>query len=156
MTEGGPRDLSYLEHMLEAIERVRRYMGRKRRAGFLGDALLQDAVIRNIEILGEAAGRLSPEFTARYPEIPWREIVGMRHRLIHGYLKVNLETVWEVVDRDLPTLAPKLGAMLGRPSEARVPRTATAPRSSGGTTARRASTRTGRGGRRASASGRRS
>ena len=102
MTEARSRDLSYLEHMLEAIARIQRYVGRKRRAGFLGDALLQDAVIRNIEIVGEAAGRVSPEFAAQHAEIPWRDIVGMRHRLIHGYLKVNLETVWEVVERDLP------------------------------------------------------
>ncbi|MGH8699081.1 MAG: HepT-like ribonuclease domain-containing protein [Burkholderiales bacterium] len=101
--------------MLEAIERIRRYVGRKRRVGFLGNPLLQDAVIRNIEIVGEAAGRVSPEFAARHPEIPWREIVGMRHRLIHGYLKVNLATVWEVVERDLPALEPGLRALLGRP-----------------------------------------
>jgi uncharacterized protein with HEPN domain len=107
------RDPAYLAHMLEAITRIQRYMGRTRRAGFLRDALLQDAVIRNIEIIGEAASRLSPEFTARHAEIPWRDIVGMRHRLIHGYLKVNVDTVWEVVERDLPALAPGLRALLG-------------------------------------------
>jgi uncharacterized protein with HEPN domain len=107
------RDPAYLEHMLEALERIRRYVGRKRRAGFLGDTLLQDAVIRNIEIVGEAASRVSPEFAAQHAEIPWRAIVGMRHRLIHGYLKVNLHTVWEVVERDLPALAPRFRALLG-------------------------------------------
>jgi uncharacterized protein with HEPN domain len=56
MTEPASRDTAYLEHMLEAIERIRRYVGRKRRAGFLASTLLQDAVIRNIEIVGEAAG----------------------------------------------------------------------------------------------------
>jgi uncharacterized protein with HEPN domain len=111
-----PRDPAYVEHMLEAIARIRRYVGRKRRAGFLGDALLQDAVIRNIEIIGEAASRLSPEFAARHAEIPWRDIVGMRHRLIHGYLNVNLVTVWEVIERDLPALAPRLRALLAAPS----------------------------------------
>jgi uncharacterized protein with HEPN domain len=113
VTDGEARDPAYLEHMLEAIARIRRYVGRKRRAGFLRDALLQDAVIRNIEIIGEAASRVSPEFAARHAKIPWRDIVGMRHRLIHGYLKVNLETVWKVVERDLPALAPKLRALLG-------------------------------------------
>lgn len=115
MTEPESRDPDYLEHMLEAIERIRSYVGRKRRVGFLGSPLLQDAVIRNIEIVGEAAGRVSPEFAARNPGIQWREIVGMRHRLIHGYLKVNLETVWEVVDRDLPALGRGLRALLGQP-----------------------------------------
>ena len=125
MTGPDPRDPAYLEHMLEAIARIKRYVGRKRRAGFLRDALLQDAVIRNIEIVGEAASRLSPEFAARHAEIPWRDIVGMRHRLIHGYLKVNLDTVWEVVKRDLPALAPGLRALHGLPSPpAKKPRVA--------------------------------
>jgi uncharacterized protein with HEPN domain len=113
VTEPNPRDPAYVEHMLEAIARIRRYVGRKRRAGFLGDALLQDAVIRNIEIIGEAASRLSPEFAAQHAQIPWRDIVGMRHRLIHGYLNVNLVTVWEVIERDLPALAPRLRVLLG-------------------------------------------
>jgi uncharacterized protein with HEPN domain len=127
------RDPAYLEHMLEAIARIQRYVGRKQRAGFLRDALLQDAVIRNIEIIGEAASRLSPEFAARHAEIPWRDIVGMRHRLIHGYLKVNLDTVWEVVERGLLALVPRLRALRGpqlppvvehrtkKPSRRRVP-----------------------------------
>jgi uncharacterized protein with HEPN domain len=122
------RDPAYLEHMLEAIARIRRYVGRKRHAGFLGDPLLQDAVIRNIEIVGEAASRLSPEFAARHAEIPWRDIVGMRHRLIHGYLKVNLDTVWEVVERDLPALAPRLHALLGEPHAPALKRPVDGPR----------------------------
>jgi len=116
VTEPDSRDPTYLAHMLEAIGRIRRYVGRKRRAGFLGNALLQDAVIRNIEIVGEAAGRVSPAFAARNPGVPWREIVGMRHRLIHGYLKVNLDTVWEVVERDLPPLERGLRALVEPPA----------------------------------------
>lgn len=119
---GAERDPAYLEHMLEGIARIRRYVGRKRRAGFLRDALLQDAVIRNIEIIGEAASRLSPAFAAGHAEVPWRDIVGMRHRLIHGYLKVNLETVWQVVERDLPALAPKLRALLAPPPSPKRPK----------------------------------
>jgi len=98
--------------MLEAIARIRRYVGRTRRTGFLRNPLLQDAVIRNIEIVGEAAGRVSAELAARTPAIPWREIVGMRHRLIHGYLQVNLDTVWEVIERDLPALEGSLRALV--------------------------------------------
>lgn len=116
MTEPDSRDPTYLAHMLEAIGRIRRYVGRKRRAAFLRSALLQDAVIRNIEIVGEAAARVSPGFAARNPEIPWREIVGVRHRLIHGYLKVNLDTVWEVVERDLPALERSLRALVAVPA----------------------------------------
>jgi uncharacterized protein with HEPN domain len=98
--------------MLEAIARIRRYVGRKGRAAFLASPLLQDAVIRNIEILGEAAGRVSREFAARHDSIPWQDIAGMRHRLIHGYLKVNLETVWQVVKRDAPALELDLRAIV--------------------------------------------
>jgi len=106
------RDRTYLGHMLGAIARIRQYVGRTRRAGFLRSALLQDAVIRNIEIVGEAAGRVSAGFTATSTHIPWREIVGMRHRLAHGYLEVNLDTVWEVVERDLPALEVGLRALV--------------------------------------------
>jgi uncharacterized protein with HEPN domain len=121
--------------MLEAIARIRGYVGRRRRVGFLRDGLLQDAVIRNIEIVGEAAGRVSPGFAAAHPEIPWREIVGMRHRLIHGYLRVNLETVWEVVDRDLPALERGLRAVVAPAAPAPVKR---APRTARGGRARAA------------------
>jgi len=107
----GTRDHAYAKHMLEAIARVRRYVGRKGRAAFLASPLLQDALIRNIEIVGEAAGRVSREFAARHGAIPWRDIAGMRHRLIHGYLKVNLDTVWQVVKRDLPVLERDLRAI---------------------------------------------
>ena len=116
MTEPQPRDRTYLGHMLGAIARIRQYVGRTRRAGFLRNALLQDAVIRNIEIIGEAAGGVSGEFAAANPGIPWREIVGMRHRLIHGYLEVNLDTVWEVVERDLPALEANLRALVALPA----------------------------------------
>lgn len=97
--------------MLEAIARIRRYVGRKGRTAFLASPLLQDAVIRNVEIIGEAAGRVSREFAARHASVPWRDIAGMRHRLIHGYLKVNLDTVWQAVKRDLPALEKDLLAI---------------------------------------------
>lgn len=123
MTEIPPADAVYLESMLDAISRVRRYVGRKRRAAFLADPMLQDAVIRNIEVIGEAAARISPEFAGRDSAIPWRDIAGMRHRLIHGYLKVNLHTVWQVVERDLAILERQLRELLPEiPSRARTPR----------------------------------
>lgn len=112
MTGPDTRDAAYARHMLEAIARIRRYVGRKGRAAFLASPLLQDAVIRNIEILGEAAGRVSREFAVRHGSIPWKDIAGMRHRLIHGYLKVNLETVWQVVKRDVPALEIGLRAIV--------------------------------------------
>jgi uncharacterized protein with HEPN domain len=111
-------DEAYLGHMLTAVTRIRRYAGRKGRAAFFKDSFLQDAIIRNVEVIGEAAGRLSPEFTARHPAIPWRKIIGMRHRLIHGYVEINLETVWDVVVHDARTLEKQLQAVLTKPPEA--------------------------------------
>ena len=116
-------DRVYLESMLDAISRIQRYVGRRRRAGFLADPLLQDAVMRNIEVIGEAAGRVSGELTSRYPAIAWSDIAGMRHRLIHGYLSVNLNTVWQAVERDLPVLEKQLVKLV--PKEVKRPRART-------------------------------
>ena len=107
-----PGDAVYLESMREAMARIRRYLGRKRRAAFFADPLLQDALIRNLEVIGEAAGRVSKDLAVQHQRIPWRDIAGMRHRLIHGYLKVNLDTVWQAVKRDLPRLAKQLDRLL--------------------------------------------
>ena len=63
-------------------------------------------------MIGEAANTLTPECRASLPDIPWREIIGLRHRLIHGYLEVNLDTVWQVVERDLPALDRNLRAVV--------------------------------------------
>ena len=112
MKESPAADRVYLESMVDAIWRIRRYVGRRRRAGFLADPLLQDAVMRNIEVIGEAAGRVSREFASRHPGVPWGDIAGMRHRLIHGYLSVNLNTVWLVVERDLGPLKKQLDALV--------------------------------------------
>ncbi len=112
MTDIAPRDPTYIGHMLDSIARIRQFVGRKRRAGFLRSRLVQDAVIRNIEIIGEAAGQLSPTFIAGHSSIPWRKIVGMRHRLIHGYVQVDLHTVWDVIARDLPVIEKNLLALV--------------------------------------------
>ena len=123
------QDAAYLESMRDCIARIQGYVGRKGRAGFFASPLLQDAVIRNLEIIGEAAGRVSPELASMHPDVPWRDIAGMRHRLIHGYLKVNLETVWLAVKRDLPQLAMQLERLLPRsPAPSRRPQSRRARR----------------------------
>jgi uncharacterized protein with HEPN domain len=66
-------------------------------ATFLASRLHQNAVIRSLEVIGEAAGKVSPAFRAAQPDIPWREIIGMRHRLIHGYDEARLDVVWRAV-----------------------------------------------------------
>jgi uncharacterized protein with HEPN domain len=97
------RDDLYLRHLLDAISRIERYV----EVGydeFMTATQWQDAVIRQLEILGEAVKRLSPETTSRRPEIPWRAIAGMRDVLIHDYMGVDLKAVWEVTQRNLPPL----------------------------------------------------
>jgi len=104
----------YLEHIELAIARIRRYLAGLDRALFLASDEKQDAVIRNIEIIGEAAQsirRRHPEFAARHPEIPWGGVYGMRNAIAHGYFTVDLEVVWKTVCEDLPTLAEQVRAM---------------------------------------------
>ena len=98
----------YLEHIELAVARIRRYVEGLDRASFLASDEKQDAVIRNIEIIGEAAQsirRRHPEFAARHPEIPWGGVYGMRNAIAHGYFTVDLDVVWKTVCEDLPTLA---------------------------------------------------
>ena len=104
----------YLRHIELAIERIRRYLAGMVRTSFLANEEKQDAVIRNIEIIGEAAQsirRRHPDFAARHPEIPWGGIYGMRNAIAHGYFIVDLDVVWKTVCEELPTLAEQVGAL---------------------------------------------
>jgi len=101
------RVADYLGHILQAIARIDRYIADVDEVGFLENELLQDAVLRNIEIVGEAANnieRVAPAFAARHNDIPWQVMVTMRNRIAHGYDKVDLEIVWRTLQQDLPTL----------------------------------------------------
>jgi uncharacterized protein with HEPN domain len=102
----------YVRHMLDAIARLERHISGLDKVGFLSSEMVQDAVIRQLEILGEAAGRVSKESCARFTEIPWSRITGLRHRLIHDYLGVDLELVWKVVAVDLAEVTPQIRSML--------------------------------------------
>jgi uncharacterized protein with HEPN domain len=106
----------YLEHIELAIARIRRYVAGLDRDTFLAGEEKQDAVIRNIEIIGEAAQsirRRHPEFAARHPEIPWGGVYGMRNAIAHGYFTVDLDVVWKTVCEDLPALAEQIRALRG-------------------------------------------
>ena len=97
----------YLGHILQAIERIGRYTADLDEVGFLRNEMAQDAVIRNIEIIGEASNniqRVAPEFAALHDDIPWQVMYTMRNRVSHGYDKVDLEIVWKTIQCDLPTL----------------------------------------------------
>ena len=97
------KDLLYLESIRDCLERIAEYTAAGEQA-FAESRLIQDGVIRNLEVIGEATKNLSTDLRAANPEIPWRQIAGMRDVLIHDYLKVNLARVWNTVHTDLPPL----------------------------------------------------
>ena len=97
------KDRLYLESIRDCLERIAEYT-ESGEAAFLASRLIQDGVIRNLEVIGEATKNLSEYMRAANPSIPWRQIAGMRDVLIHDYLKVNLSGVWRTVDSDLPPL----------------------------------------------------
>ena len=97
------RDRLYLGHILEAIAAIESFTS-DGRAEFLRDLKTQSAVVRQLEIIGEAVKNLSAQLTAREMSVPWRLIAGSRDRLIHAYFKVDLEAVWAMVEQDLPAL----------------------------------------------------
>ena len=102
------RDEAYLLDMLIAARDAVSCLGSLTRQEFQNSRLHQLAVLKAVETVGEAAARVSEATRALYPDIPWREIVGMRHHLVHGYFEVDLEIVWSTVRNDLPPLAARL------------------------------------------------
>lgn len=105
----------YLAHIVEAAQKVSRYTASLDRRAFLADDKTQDAVVRNLEIVGEAARRIledCPNFAAQHPEVPWQTIYAMRNRLSHGYHEVNLEIVWDTIQQSLPDLEQQLRQIL--------------------------------------------
>ena len=104
-------DRVYLRHMLDAIQKIESYVA-VGYDGFMSATHWQDAVIRQLEILGEATKRLSDELRARHDEVTWRRIAGLRDVLIHDYMGVDLEAVWEVTQQHIPVLRDQLTLIL--------------------------------------------
>jgi uncharacterized protein with HEPN domain len=98
-------DREFLSDILEAIRRIQAYTAEMMFETFLRDTKTQDAVVRNLEIIGEATKRLSDEVRTRYPAIPWRSMAGVRDRLIHDYFGISLDVVWEIVSVELGEVA---------------------------------------------------
>ena len=99
-------DTVYLGRMSSAIERIAELVGRIDLADFERDWTLQNALIRELEVLGEAAGKLSAGFVNEHrDEVPWKEVTGLRHKLIHDYFEVDLEIVWRTATRNVPEIA---------------------------------------------------
>jgi len=97
-------DLAYIEHILRSINKIKDFTKNMTRSDFEMNEMAQDAVIRNIEIIGEATKKISNNLKATYFEIPWREMAGMRDKLIHDYMGVDIDVVWKSIEVDIPEL----------------------------------------------------
>lgn len=104
-------DMVYLRHIVDAIKNIEAYTEGGREE-FFATKMIQDAVIRNLEIIGEAVKNLSPAFRGEHPDVPWKQISGLRDVLIHHYFGVDLDSVWLVVEGRLPGLLQRLEPML--------------------------------------------
>jgi uncharacterized protein with HEPN domain len=107
-----PDETVYLRHIIDSIAKVKSYIKAIDEKEFNKSTLIQDAVIRQIEIIGEATRHLSTEFRMQYPEVPWEDIAGMRDKLIHGYFGVDIEKVWLTAKEDLPPLYKRVKKIL--------------------------------------------
>jgi uncharacterized protein with HEPN domain len=104
--------LDYLEDILDAIDKAEILLRDVRYAQFEADFRINFAVVRALEIIGEATKRLPDSLREEYPDIPWRGMAGMRDRIIHAYDTVDFEIVWDVVKRDIPRIKPQIQQIL--------------------------------------------
>jgi uncharacterized protein with HEPN domain len=104
----------YLEDVLEASEQIRLYVGGRPLEAFSKDRMAVDAVVRNLEIIGEAAKQVPETMRREAPEIPWSKVAGLRDVLVHEYFNVDLEILWDVIQNKLPPLDAAVRRLLGR------------------------------------------
>jgi len=98
----------FIHDILECIERIEKYVSGLSYDDFIKDDKTKDAVVRNLEIIGEAANQIPMDIRERYKDIPWAQIVGLRYRLIHGYFVVDYDIVWNIIDKEIPDLKIKI------------------------------------------------
>ena len=105
-------DRDFLRDILEAIRRIMEYTGGMTYETFVKDTKTQDAVVRNLEVIGEAAKNLSAKLREKHSDLPWKSMAGVRDRLIHHYFGVNLDIVWQIVEAELPEVKGRLEEIL--------------------------------------------
>jgi uncharacterized protein with HEPN domain len=105
-------DAVYLQHIRDAIVQIEEYVAGLNQDTFIASAITRDAVIRQLEIVGEATKRVSAGLRAKHAEVPWPTIAGMRNKLIHDYFGVDLEAVWVTTQADLPALKRQIQSIL--------------------------------------------
>jgi uncharacterized protein with HEPN domain len=109
MSDAGKREWRfYLDDMIDFVGKVLAYTENLDQAGFVASGLTYDATLRNLELIGEAATHIPDEVRIAHPEIPWRMIIATRNRLIHGYLGIDDDTLWSIIQDDVPELLPLL------------------------------------------------
>lgn len=109
-------DAGRLQDILEAIDKIQQRAGKDQRA-FERDEMLQVWVMHHLQVIGEAVSRLTGELLERYPDVPWKNMIGMRNILVHQYFEVDLAVVWQVVAGDLPSLKAQIVSILQDMSE---------------------------------------
>lgn len=102
----------FVEDILDSLVRIEDYTRNLKQEEFFRDSRTQDAVIRRLEVIGEAVKNLPEDFRERYPDIPWRQAAGLRDVLIHGYFRVNVARVWQMIKQDLPSLKSQISRIL--------------------------------------------
>ena len=109
-------DIVRLQHMAEAIQEILEFVQGRDLPFIRTNRPLQRLIVRDLEILGEAASRISPEYRQEHTELPWRDMIDLRNRLIHAYFDLNLDVIWQTVQQDLPAFLPVLKAILDHES----------------------------------------
>ena len=94
----------YLDHIIDSIEAIEKYTENLSKENFMKSLIIQDAICRRLEIIGEAANKIDDQFREKYSDVPWYKIVGMRSLLIHEYFHVDLDQVWNTIQKDIPEL----------------------------------------------------
>ena len=107
-------DLTFIGDVLDAIKRIEGYLRGVDKDAFEENRMMQDAVMHQIEIIGEASNRISDEFQDKYPDLPWMQMRAIRNKIVHDYREVNLSVIWDTAKNDLPPLKKQIKKLLGK------------------------------------------